>query len=110
MDGAPLPLSITNIDVTYTDHAVCRYTLRAAWPPGGRERKLTVTDGTFADRPGVLNLTLDRRGGAKLELVDIEEPPIKVRTRPLAQLTAEETALSRKGAASVMLTAPWRPG
>src|SRR5262249_37918747 len=56
VDGNPLPLHVTGIDVTFGDHAVCRYTLRGQWPPGLRNRRLAVADDTFADKPGVVNL------------------------------------------------------
>ena len=103
VDGRPLPLQVTAIDVTFTDHAECRYTLRAAWPSGGRERVLVVADGTFADKPGVVNLTLDRKGNARVELTDVDEPPIKVRTKPLSQLSPEEAALARRASGLVVL-------
>ncbi len=78
--------------------------LRAAWPPGGAQRVLAVTDDTFADKPGIVNLTLDRKGNSQVELRDIDEPPIKVRTKPLSQLTAEEAALARKASGVVVLS------
>src|SRR5262245_43254484 len=34
VDGARLSLSVQSIDVTYTDHAACRFKLRSSWPPG----------------------------------------------------------------------------
>src|SRR5207248_3812438 len=40
-----------------------------------------------------------------VELIDVDEPPPKVRTRPLAQLIEEEAALARKASAVVRLPA-----
>jgi ABC-type nickel/cobalt efflux system permease component RcnA len=109
IDGEPLALRIISIDVTFEEHAKCEFKLRAAWPPGGRERKLAIADGTFADQPGVLNLTLDRKGNSEVELKDLDDPPLKARTKPLAQLTAEEAALARKASATVVLPAAIAP-
>ena len=103
VDGKTLEWTVTSIDVTFTDHAICRFTLRGTWPPGGKRRALKVEDGTFVDKPGILNLTLDRKGGAKLELLDVDDPPSKVRNRPLAQLTPEEVVVARKASAILML-------
>jgi ABC-type nickel/cobalt efflux system permease component RcnA len=105
IDGVALPLQATAIDVKMTDHAVCRFTLHGAWPQGSRERKLTVNDATFLDKPGVLNLTLDVKGqpGNPVELLDSEEPPAKLRVRPLSQLSPEEAAVSRQAAAEIRL-------
>lgn len=103
VDGKFVAWTVPSIDVTFTDHAICRFTLRAAWPPGAKRRALTVDDGTFEDKPGILNLTLDRKGGTKLELLDVDDPPVRVRNRPLSQLTPEEAALARKASAILML-------
>ncbi|HEV3439074.1 MAG TPA: hypothetical protein VG122_17030 [Gemmata sp.] len=104
-DGEPISLRVTAIDIKMTDHAVCRFILRGAWPPGNRERTLTIADGTFPDKPGVLNLTLDLKGqpGKQLEVIDSEEPSAKIRTRPLFQLTPEEAATARKATAEIKL-------
>ena len=109
VDGLRLAWEVKTIDVTFTDHAICRFVLRCAWPPGERHRVVAVNDETFADKPGVVNLTLDRKGGAKLELLDIDEPPPRVRNKPLSQLTAEEAALARKATVTVRLPAPIAP-
>jgi nickel/cobalt exporter len=107
LDGQPLPLRVTAIDVKMTDHAVCRFTLKSEWPPGNRERTLSIRDNTFQDLPGVLNLTLDLKGSAgnQVELSDLDEPPAKVRTQPLAKLTPEEAAMARNASARVRLPA-----
>jgi nickel/cobalt transporter (NicO) family protein len=105
IDGEPVSLHVLAIDVEMTDHAVCRFTLRSAWPPGNRERTLTILDGTFPDKPGILNLTLDVKGGSgnQVEVIDSEEPPAKVRTRPLSQLTPEEAIIARKATAEIRI-------
>ena len=106
VDGIRLPLQVQNIDVTFTDHAVCRFTLHAAWPPGGVQRVVAVNDETFGDRPGIVNLTLDRRGTARLQLLDVDDPPPRVRNKPLAQLSEEDAAIARRATATVQLPAP----
>ncbi len=109
--GEPLRLKVTAIDVTTSEHAGCRFTLRAAWPPGGRERSMSVDDGTFLEQSGVVSLTLDRKGGGgkAVELIDVDEPPIGVRTQHSAKLSPEQVALSRKASAVVMLPAAISP-
>jgi nickel/cobalt exporter len=104
-DGTPIALKVTASYVEITDHAICRFILSCAWPPGGKERLLTIVDGTFSDHPGVLNLTLDMKGGSgkQVEVRDLVEPPARVRTRPLTQLTREEVAIARKAAAEIIL-------
>ena len=111
VDGEALPLKVTAIDVTTSDHVTCRFTLLAPWPPGGRERTLTIDDDTFSEQHGVLNLTLDRKGGKEdpLELTDVDEPPIGLRTRHSEKLTPDQVALSRKAAAVVMLPVALAP-
>jgi nickel/cobalt transporter (NicO) family protein len=110
VDGAVVALRITTPpDVTFTDHAVCRFTLHAAWPPGGTRRVVAVNDETFADKPGMVNLTIDRKGDAQLQLLDVDDPPPRVRNKPLFQLTAEEAALARRATATVLLPAPIAP-
>lgn len=105
VDGELLPLKVTALDVTTSDHAVCRFTLFVPWPPGGRERMLSVDDATFSEFPGVLNLTLDRKGDMDdpLELTDVDEPPIGVRTQHSEKLTPEKVALSRQASATIVL-------
>ncbi|MFO0822991.1 MAG: cytochrome c biogenesis protein CcdA [Gemmataceae bacterium] len=105
LDGEVLTLKVSAIDVTTSDHAVCRFTLVAPWPSGGRERTLTVDDATFTDQPGVVNLTVDRKGNREdtLELLDVDEPPIGVRTQHSAKLTPAQFVLSRKASATVLL-------
>jgi nickel/cobalt exporter len=93
-------------DVTFTDHAICRFTLRGDWPAGGERRTVEVHDETFADKPGVINLTLDRRGTARLKLLDVDDSPPRVRNRPVSQLTAEEAASARRATATIELPAP----
>jgi nickel/cobalt exporter len=100
-----LPLAVKNIDVTFTDHAVCRFVLHAAWPAGGKRRVLAVNDGTFADRPGIVNLTLDRTGTARLVVLDLDDPPPRVRNKPLSQLSPEDAILARKASATIELPA-----
>jgi ABC-type nickel/cobalt efflux system permease component RcnA len=106
VDGKPLPLRVAAIDVTFADHAVCRFTLEAEWPPGGRERSLAVQDDTFTGHDGVINLTIDRKGGTGngVELLDIDEPD-RFRGKNTAQLTEQEAALARKASATVRLPA-----
>ena len=86
-DGTRLVLEVKAIDVTFTDHAICRFTLRAPWPPGGARRELAVNDETFVDKPGIINLTLDRKADSHLKLIDVDDPPIRVRTLPLSRLS-----------------------
>jgi nickel/cobalt transporter (NicO) family protein len=105
-NGTRLVAEVKAIDVTYTDHAVCRFTLRALWPPGDVRRELTVNDETFADRPGVINLTLNSKAEARLKLIDVEDPPLRVRTQPLSKLSEEDAALTRRASAVAMLLAP----
>lgn len=105
-DGARLALEVKAIDVTFTDHATCRFTLSAPWPAGGPRRELSVHDETFADRPGIINLTLDRKADARLTTLDLEDPPLRVRTQPLSNLTPEEADLARRASAVLMLPAP----
>jgi ABC-type nickel/cobalt efflux system permease component RcnA len=104
-DGAPVSIKVAAIDVKVSDHAVCRFTLTAAWPSGNRERTLTVVDETFPDKPGVLNLTLDAKGTAEkqVELIDLDEPPIKIRTRQSELLTPDEAAIARRASAEIRL-------
>lgn len=104
-DGQRVSLQVTAIDIKMTDHAVCRFTLRGAWPPGNHERTLTVLDETFPNEPGVLNLTLDVKGrsGNGVEVIDSEEPPARIRTRLLSLLTPEEAAAARKASAEIRL-------
>ncbi len=111
VDGRPLRFAVSGIDVTVSEHAGCRITLRAPWPPGGGEHALAVDDTTFPDQPGVVNLTVDRKGsgGGQFELLDADEPPIGVRTQHSAKLTPEQVALSRKAAAVVRLPVPPKP-
>lgn len=111
VDGEPLRLEVTAIDVTTSEHAGCRFTLRVVWPPGGRERTVSVDDGTFLEQFGVVNLTLDRKGGSgkSVELIDVDEPPIGVRTQHSAKLSPEQIALSRKASAVVVLPAAIPP-
>ncbi|HVL13999.1 MAG TPA: hypothetical protein VM529_15630 [Gemmata sp.] len=106
-DGRPLAFRFEPTEVTFTDHAVCEYRMFAPWPPGGRERRLEVRDETFAGQPGVLNLTLDWRGGGgpRVELSDHEDPPARVRTQNADKLTPEEVAASRRASAMVVLPA-----
>jgi nickel/cobalt exporter len=106
-DGTPVSFKVAAIDVKFGDHAVCRFTLRGAWPPGSRERKLTVVDNTFLDKPGLLNLTLDLKGGAEkqVEIIDLEDPPEKIRTRHSEKLTPEEAAIARRASADIRLPA-----
>jgi nickel/cobalt exporter len=104
LDGVRVALDVASIDVTFTDHAICRFVLHGAWPPGERHRVLHVNDETFSDKPGVVNLTVDRKGNAKLELLDVDEPPARLRDKP--QLTAEEASLARKATATLRLTSP----
>lgn len=104
VDGEPLLPHVTAIDVTFTDHAVCRFTLHAAWPPGGVQRSLAVEDGAFPDEAGVLNLTLDRKGsGRRVELLDLDDPPVRVRTVPLGNLKPDDAALAHRASAIVVL-------
>jgi ABC-type nickel/cobalt efflux system permease component RcnA len=65
-----------------------------------------VHDETFADRPGIINLTLDRKADAQLKTIELEDPPLRVRTQPLSNLTPEEAELARGASAVVMLPAP----
>jgi nickel/cobalt exporter len=104
-DGTPLSPRVTHIEVTQTDHARCVFRLRAAWPPGGPQIALAVRDETFPDFPGVVNLTLDRKGGpgADVELLDLDEPPPGLRTKHSDQLTPEQLARSRSATAVVRL-------
>jgi ABC-type nickel/cobalt efflux system permease component RcnA len=103
--GKTLPLSVEAIDITITDHAICRYTLLTAWPEGGPEITVTIQDQTFAEQPGILNLTVDRKGGTdrSLQLVDVDEPPIRVRTQHSAKLSPADVELSRNASALVLL-------
>jgi nickel/cobalt transporter (NicO) family protein len=105
LDGTPLSLKVTAIDVKMTDHAVCRFTLRGDWPPGTRERTLSVVDDTFLNKPGVLNLTLDlkRTAAKQVEVIDSDEPPAKFRTQSLSKFTDEEAAIARKASAEIRL-------
>jgi ABC-type nickel/cobalt efflux system permease component RcnA len=106
VDGQPLPLRVTGIDVSIGEHATCRFTLAAPWPPGGRDRKLTVTDETFPDKTGVINLTVAARGsGRPVELLDVDDPPIRIRTTHSEQLKPEERSLARMASAEVRLPA-----
>ena len=109
VDGTRLKFAVKSIDVTFTDHAVCRFTLEAAWPPGGTRRALSVHDETFADKPGVVNLTIDRKGNARLQLIDVDDPPPRVRNKPLSQLSADDAALARRASATIELPAPIAP-
>lgn len=103
INGAPLPLRVVSIDVTFSDHAECKFTLRAAWQTGPRERVLVVNDETFPDKPGVINLTIDRKGNSQVELREVDDPPERLRTKPLSQMTEEEAALVRRATAIVVL-------
>jgi nickel/cobalt transporter (NicO) family protein len=105
VDGKPMPLTVTAIDVTFADHAECRFTLRALWPPGGRERTLSVEDDTFTNHPGALTLTLDVRGGIgkRVELNDVDDPPERLRGKQLELLSASDAALARRASAAVLL-------
>ncbi len=107
LDGERLPVKVTAIDAFLTDHAVCRFTLHAGWPPGPAGRTLTVADGMFEGEPGILNLTIDRKGGGstRVDLVDVDDPPLRVRTRSLSQLSEEDAALARK--ATAVFTLPY---
>lgn len=105
LDGQRLPLTVTSIDVTVTDHAECVFKLRAAWTSGGPERTLSVKDDTFADQPGIVELTLDVKGGSgpRINLIDSEEPPVRLRRTHSAKLTDAENDLARKASAMFVL-------
>lgn len=111
VDGQPVRLAVAGVDVTMRDHASCRITLRAPWPPGGGDHTVGVDDATFLDQPGVVNLTLDRKGtgGGPFELLDADEPPIGVRTQHSSKLTPEQAAQARKATAVVRLPVPPKP-
>jgi ABC-type nickel/cobalt efflux system permease component RcnA len=109
VDGQPLALQVVEIDSTFTDHAICRFKLRAAWPAGGKKRTVKVHDGTFDDKHGVLALTIDRVGAATLEVGEVEEPTPRMRTIPLAMLSPEDAALARRAAAEIVLPAAIDP-
>lgn len=103
-DGQPLPLRVTDISVDFTDHAICRFNLWAPWPPGGPTVTVTVEDRAFPDEAGVLNLTLDRKGGGRrVELLDLDDPPLRVRQKPLGELTPQDAALARRASAVALL-------
>lgn len=111
VDGKRVPLKVTAVDVTMTEHASCRFTLRAAWPSSGRDRALAVDDATFPDEPGVLNLTLDRKAGPgnAIDLDVTEEPPARVRGVPLSQLKPADAAAARKLVAVVSFAVALAP-
>lgn len=111
VDGTPVALKPTAIDVKMSDHAVCRFTLHGTWPPGGEQRTITVLDETFLDKPGLLNLTLDLKGaaGKQVEIIDLEEPPLKLRTRVLELMTPEDAAIARRASAVIKLPAAIAP-
>src|SRR5262249_47032905 len=51
-----------------------------------------------------LNLTLDRKGGGRpVEITDLDDPPLRVRTVPLSKLSEADAALARKASATLVL-------
>lgn len=106
VDGQPLMLELVHWDVTLSDHPTCRYLLRGRWPKGGRQRLVEIEDRTFDDYPGLVNLTVATRGAERdLEILDLEEPPLRLRSRPIEQLPAEEALQARRARVEVLLPA-----
>ncbi len=79
----------------------------AMHPAARQSRLLQVEDRTFVNYPGVLNLTVDVRGA--VEVVDLEEPPLRVRSRPLEQLEAAEAAMARQARIEFLWPRPATP-
>ncbi|MEJ5276233.1 MAG: hypothetical protein WHU94_10010 [Thermogemmata sp.] len=106
VDGQPLALELIHWDVTLSDHPTCRYLLRGRWPNGGRQRLVEIEDRTFEEYPGLVHLTVAARGTEReVEIVDLEEPPLRLRSRPIEQLSAEEALQARRARAEVLLPA-----
>jgi ABC-type nickel/cobalt efflux system permease component RcnA len=106
VDGQPLKLELIHWEVTLSDHPSCRYLLRGRWPEGKRERLVQIEDRTFEDYPGVVHLTVATRGGERdLEILDLEEPPLRLRSRPIEQLSAEEAFQARRARVEILLPA-----
>jgi ABC-type nickel/cobalt efflux system permease component RcnA len=104
VDGQPLELELIHWDVTLSDHPTCRYLLRSRWPNGGRQRLVEIEDRTFDEYPGLVHLTVAARGAEReLEILDLEEPPLRVRSRPIEQLSAEEARQARRARVEVRL-------
>ncbi|MCS7020667.1 MAG: hypothetical protein NZU63_02430 [Gemmataceae bacterium] len=107
IDSQLVPWQLRHWEVTLTDHPSCRYWLYAAWPAGGRERVVQIVDRTFGDYPGVVQLTVDTREvSAGVEILDVEEPPARLRVRPIEQLTEPEAIQARRARVEVRLPAP----
>lgn len=103
-DGQPLKWRIEKIDIDVLDHARYRFTLRADWPAGGRQRSFAVVDDTFSNKPGIVGLTLDPAElNDGVTLLAIDEPSPKYRTKPLSELMPEESAAARQASAIVEL-------
>ncbi|MDW8242655.1 MAG: hypothetical protein RMJ88_05535 [Thermogemmata sp.] len=107
IDSQLVPWQLRHWEVTLTDHPSCRYWLYAAWPAGGRERVVQIVDRTFGDYPGVVQLTVDTREvSAGVEILDVEEPPARLRVRPIEQLAESEVLQARRARVEVRLPAP----
>jgi ABC-type nickel/cobalt efflux system permease component RcnA len=106
VDGQPLALELIHWDVTLSDHPTYRYLLRGRWPNGGRQRLVEIEDRTFDEYPGLVHLTVAARGAEReLEILDLEEPPLRLRSRPIEQLSAEEARQARRARVEVLLPA-----
>jgi nickel/cobalt exporter len=105
IDGTPVQLKVTPLEVTVTDHAQCRYLLTCDWPPGKSEREISVHDITLMGKPGLINLTLDLKGVPKntVELLSTVEPTPRMRTTLQSQLSEQEAELSRRASAEIKL-------
>jgi ABC-type nickel/cobalt efflux system permease component RcnA len=109
-DDKPLAFRVEKVNVTLSDHVRFDYVLRADWPAGPKRRSLSFEDDNFAEKPGVVNLTLDRDTAAKgLELIDVEEPSAALRNRPAEDLKPAERATLRSASAVVELPAAVEP-
>ena len=106
VDGRLLKLELIQWEVTLTDHPSCRYLLRVRWPEGARQRLVEIQDRTFEDYPGVVHLTVAIRGDERdIAILDLEEPPLRLRSRPIEQLSAEEALQARRARVEVLLPA-----
>ena len=109
VNGRPLKLELIQWDITLTDHPSCRYLLRVRWPEGARQRVVEIQDRTFEDYPGVVHLTVATRGEERdIAILDLEEPPLRLRSRPIEQLSAEEALQARRARVEVLLPAERR--
>lgn len=104
VDGQLLAIELTHQELTLSDHPTCRYWLQGKWPPGGQQRVVQVEDRTFGNYPGVVHLTIDTRGvEGSLEIVDLEEPPLRLRTRPIELMSAAEVEQARRARVELRL-------